>query len=148
VIAVSAGNVAVRATSAAESVILQRIHGWNHGRMGSPAASALLSAAADRAASQAERLLVKLLRAAGITGWELGYTWCGHVIDVAFPALRIAIEADGWAWHVTPERFVHDRQRQNAMVNGQWHVLRFTWHDLTDRPAAVITEIRDALISR
>ena len=111
-------------------------------------ASALLSAAADRAASQAERLLVKLLRAAGITGWELGYTWCGHVIDVAFPALRIAIEADGWAWHVTPERFVHDRQRQNAMVNGQWHVLRFTWHDLPDRPAAVITEIRDAFISR
>ena len=91
---------------------------------------------------------MKLLRAAGITGWELGYAWCGYVIDLAFPGLRIAIEVDGWAWRMTPERFVRDRQQQNAMVNGQWHVLRFTWHDLTDRPAAVITEIRDALISR
>ena len=125
-----------------------RAHCRNLGRTGSPAGSALLSAAADRAASQAERLLVKLLRAAGITGWELGYAWCGYVIDVAFPALRIAIEVDGWAWHMTPERFVCDRQRQNAMVNGQWHVLRFTWHDLTGRPAAVITDIRDALTSR
>ena len=127
---------------------MYRAHCRNLGLMGSPAASALLSAAADRAASQAERLLVKLLRAAGITGWELGYAWCGYVIDVVFPDLRIAIEVDGWAWHMTPERFVRDRQRQNAMVNGQWHVLRFTWHDLTDRPAAVITEIRDALTSR
>jgi very-short-patch-repair endonuclease len=116
--------------------------------MGSPAASALLSAAADRAASQAERLLVKLLRAVGITGWELGYAWCEYVIGVAFPGLCIAIEVDGWAWHMTPERVVRDRQRQNSMVNGQWHVLRFTWHDLTGRPAAVITEIRDALTSR
>lgn len=39
------------------------------------AASALLTAAADRACSQAERVLVDLLRAAGITGWQLGYSY-------------------------------------------------------------------------
>jgi very-short-patch-repair endonuclease len=127
---------------------MYRAHCRNLGRIGSAAASVLLSAAADRAASQAERLLVKLLRAAGIIGWEPGHPWGGYVIDVAFPGVRIAIEVDGWAWHMTPERFVRDRQRQNAVVNGQWHVLRFTWHDLTGRPAAVITEIRDALASR
>ena len=127
---------------------MYRAHCRNLGRIGSAAASVLLSAAADRAASQAERLLVKLLRAAGIIGWEPGHPWGGYVIDVAFPGVRIAIEVDGWAWHMTPERFVRDRQRQNAVVNGQWHVLRFTWHDLTGGPAAVITEIRDALASR
>jgi len=31
------------------------------------------------------------------------------------------------------------------LVNGGWHVLRFSWHDLAHRPEAVLTEIRDAL---
>lgn len=122
-----------------------RAHSRNLGRRGSPAASALLTAAADRAASHAERLLVKLLREAGIAGWVLGYAYRDHDIDVAFPAQRLAIEVDGWAWHVSPDRFVRDRQRQNTLVNAGWRVLRFSWHDLTGRPAEVLAEIRDAL---
>lgn len=72
----------------------------------------------------------------------------GYLIDVAFPAERVAIEVDGWAWHLTPDRFVRDRQRQNAIVNLGWTVLRFTWHDLTGVPERVIKEIRAALTSR
>ena len=124
---------------------LHRAHCRNLGRNGSAAASALLTAAADRACSQAERLLIALLRGGGITGWELGVSYQGYVFDVAFRAQRLAIEIDGWAWHVTPERFVRDRQRQNAVVNGRWRVLRFTWHDLTERPEVVLAEIRTAL---
>ncbi len=101
--------------------------------------------AADRAASQAERLLVRLLQDAGITGWELSYPLQDYVIDLAFPAQRIAIEVDGWAWHMTPDRFIRDRQRQNALVNLQWTILRFTWHDLVGRSEAVLDEIRAAL---
>lgn len=122
-----------------------RAHCRNLGRRGSAAASALLTAAADRACSQAERLLVGLLRAGGLTGWELGYGCQGYVLDVAFPAQRVAIEVDGWAWHVSPDRFVRDRQRQNALINGGWRLLRFTWHDLTTRPDAVVHDIRTAL---
>ncbi|HEX4102976.1 MAG TPA: DUF559 domain-containing protein [Pseudonocardiaceae bacterium] len=114
----------------------------NHGRRGSTQASQLLAVAADRAASHAERLLVRLLRAAGITDWELGYAVQGYLIDLAFPLQRVAIEVDGWAWHMTADRFVDDRRRQNALVNLQWTVLRFTWHDLVGRPDAVIDEIR------
>jgi len=36
-------------------------------------------------------------------------------------------------------------QRQNAVVNGGWHVLRFSWHDLTQRPDAVLADIGAAL---
>lgn len=125
-----------------------RAHCRNLGRRGSAAAAALLVAAADRAASQAERLLVRLLRDARITGWVLGHGWEGYVIDVAFPRLRVAIEVDGWAWHTAPERFVRDRQRQNALVNGGWHVLRFSWHDLTQQPAAVLAAVRAGLASQ
>jgi very-short-patch-repair endonuclease len=46
---------------------------------------------------------------------------------------------------MTPDRFVDDRRRQNAVVNLHWTVLRFTWHDLVDRPDGVVSEIRTAL---
>ena len=124
-----------------------RAHCRNLGRRGAAAASRLLSVAADRAASHAERLQVRLLRAAGITGWELNYPLGGYLIDVAFPAQRVAIEVDGWAWHMTPDRFTRDRQRQNTLVNLGWTILRFTWHDLTTRPKEVIHEIHTALSS-
>jgi len=52
---------------------------------------------------------------------------------------------DGWAWHVDVERFQADRRRQNRLVAAGWTVLRFTWHDLTGRPAEVIAEIRVAV---
>lgn len=102
------------------------------GRRGSAATARLLAVAAGRAASHAERLLVRLLRAAQVTGWKLGYPVHGYLVDVAFPAQRVAIEVDGWAWHMTADRFVDDRRRQNTVVNLHWTVLRFTWHDLVD----------------
>lgn len=44
------------------------------------------------------------------------------------------------------DRFVNDRRRQNALVNLHWTVLRFTWHDLVDRPDGVVNENRTALV--
>ena len=64
--------------------LVYRAHCRNLGQQGSAAASELLTAAADRAASQAERLLVGLLKDAGITGWELNRALQGYLIDVAF----------------------------------------------------------------
>lgn len=122
-----------------------RAHCHNQGRQGSAEASRLLAVAADQAASHAERLLVRLLRAAGVSGWELGYPIQGYLVDLAFPMQRVAIEVDGWAWHMAADRFVDDRRRQNTLVNAQWTVLRFTWHDLVGRPDRVVHEIRVAL---
>lgn len=102
----------------------------NMGRHGSGAAPRLITAAADRAGSAAERLLVKLLRGAGITGWVLGYPFGPYRIDLAFPAAKVAVEVDGWAWHVDPVRFRADRR----ITRGNWDLLRFTWHDLDGRP--------------
>jgi very-short-patch-repair endonuclease len=59
---------------------------------------------------------------------------------------RIAIEIDGWAWHTDVQRFRTDRRKGNALVRAGWTVLRFTWHDLTNRPDYVISEIRAALL--
>lgn len=124
---------------------LYRAHCRNLGRAGSAATARLLCAARDRAASEAERQAMGLLRDAGLIGWVRGYRIGEFEVDLAFVGSRVAIEIDGWAWHSDVERFRHDRRRQNALVLAGWTVLRFTWHDLRQRPAAVIGEIRRAL---
>jgi len=89
--------------------------------------------------------VVKLLRTAGISGWVLGLPFGPYKIDLAFPDVKVAIEIDGWAWHVDQDRFVGDRRKQNALVRAGWTVLRFTWHDLTRTPGAVVAQIAAAL---
>jgi very-short-patch-repair endonuclease len=117
----------------------------NVGARGGARAAGLLIGAADRADSAAERLLISLLRAAGITGWARGRPFERWTIDIAFPEAELAIEVDSWAWHVDVDRFQADRRKGNALVRAGWQLLRFTWHDLTNRPARVIAEIRAAL---
>lgn len=117
----------------------------NLGAHGSARAGTLLVAAADRADSAAERCAVAILKAAGITGWVLGHPFGRFVIDIAFPGHRVAVEVDGWAWHIDVDRFRADRHKGNALVRGRWDLLRFTWHDLTNRPDYVVAEIRAAL---
>ncbi len=114
------------------------VGGWN-------SAGDLLIAAADRADSVAERVVVRLLRAAGIGGWVLGHPLGPYRIDVAFPEAKLAVEIDGWAWHVDQDRFANDRRKGNALVRAGWVVLRFTWHDLTRSPHSVIAQIGAAL---
>jgi very-short-patch-repair endonuclease len=118
------------------------------GRHGSPWLGRLLQQAADQACSQAERVLHRLLRRARIVGWVANYKVVAgveYILDVAVVEHRLAIEVDGWAWHSDIDRFTYDRHRQNALVLEGWTVLRFTWHDLTARPEAVIAQIRAAL---
>jgi very-short-patch-repair endonuclease len=117
----------------------------NMGRSGSSTAGRLLVAAADRADSAAERLLVRLLREAGIDGWVVGHPLGPYEVDLAFPAQRVAIEVDGWAWHVDPERFRNDRRKGNYITRCGWDLLRFTWHGLDSQPADSIAEIRETL---
>jgi len=120
-------------------------HLRNKGRHGSPRARMLLIAASDGAQSQAERILIKLLRDNKITGWKANYPVAGYKVDVVFPAEKIAIEVDGYAFHSAPEDFHNDRKRQNAIALAGYQVLRFTWLDLTEYPERVLAEICRAL---
>jgi very-short-patch-repair endonuclease len=127
---------------------LWRAHLRNKGRYGSVRARRLLQAASDGARSEAERLLVQLLREAGITGWQTNYPIGPYKVDVAFPAPKIVIEVDGWAFHSDQEVFQNDRKRQNYLTLMGWQVLRFTWLDLVEYPQRVIAEIRAAISAR
>lgn len=120
-------------------------HLRNKGRYGSPASRLLLQAASDGARSEAERLLVQLLRRAGLTGWRTNYPVGGYQVDVAFPAARVAIEIDGWAFHHDQADFQRDRVRQNDITLLGWQVVRFTWLDVVEYPQRVLTVVRSAI---
>lgn len=120
-------------------------HLRNKGRHGSPAARILLQAAADGAHSQAERILVRLLRDARITGWRTNTRVGAYVVDVLFREENVVIEVDGWAFHVDQEVFQSDRTRQNHLALQGLNVLRFTWLDLAEYPDRVVATIRAAL---
>ncbi len=79
---------------------------------------------------------------------QMPLPWRGPVkgrADFAYENARVIIECDGRRWHTTMEAFEKDRRRDNlAQLNG-WRVLRFTWHDLTERPARVLDQITQAL---
>ena len=125
--------------------VLQSAHERNLGRRGSAAAARLLNAAGEGGASEAERMLHRILRRARLNGWTQHVHSCGYEIDLAFIEHRVAIEVDGWAWHHRVDRFDHDRHRQNILVNAGWHILRFTWHQLHDNEADVVDQVRSAL---
>ena len=127
---------------------LWAVHLRNKGRYGSPAARRLLYAADDGARSEAERLLVRLLDHAGITGWKANCPVAGYEVDFAFIDFKIAIEVDGLAFHSDAEDFQRDRVRQNVIALAGWQVLRFTWIDLTEYPDRVLATIKAAISAR
>jgi hypothetical protein len=64
-----------------------------------------------------------------------------YYIDFAYPALKIAIEVDGYEQRRNRETLDRDDFRQNQLVLDGWQFLRFTWWRVTHDPAAVAAEI-------
>jgi len=100
---------------------------------------------------ESERVLHSILTKAGLRGWSFNQeirAASGRLLgigDCVNLALKIVIEVDGWAWHTSADRFQRDRDRQNALVEAGWTVLRFTWLDVSTRPDYVATAIRRAM---
>ena len=121
-------------------------------RQGSAQARRLARSAADLAASEAERVAHGLLRTAQLTGWTPNYqvTVGGRtfIIDIAFVALRIAVEIKGWRYHAAPDRGRADDRRAAELQLAGWVVLTYGWYDLTVRPDVVLAEIRGAVTRR
>ena len=66
-------------------------------------------------------------------------------VDFAYPEVRLAIEVDGFNVHGTPRAMAKDFVRQNGLVPYGWHVLRFTWWQVTHEPGTVSATIRRTL---
>jgi very-short-patch-repair endonuclease len=104
---------------------------------GSASAGRLLAAAADRSAAATKRLLVRALTDSGAAGWLCDLPVAGCVVDIAFPAARVALDPVGWAWHTDA---AHAR-RHDALAGTGWTILRCTWHELVASPRAALARI-------
>jgi hypothetical protein len=99
--------------------------------------------------SDFELLVLGLLAEAGLPTPDLHHRV--HVdgrfvaeVDLAYPALRIAIELDGKV-HLHPEVRELDLTKQNDLVLGGWVILRFSYERFRRRPEQVVAEISAAI---
>lgn len=95
--------------------------------------------------SDAETLFLQVARGAGLPdplrqyGVLLGGRRCR--LDFAWPAIRLAVEVDGFEAHGSPSALEADLQRQNRVVLDGWLLLRFTWQAITNSPRVVEAEL-------
>jgi predicted transcriptional regulator of viral defense system len=65
-------------------------------------------------------------------------------LDFAWPAARVAVEADGRRWHATTADFERDLARGNSITASGWSLYRFGWADVRERRAGTVAAIHRA----
>ncbi len=66
----------------------------------------------------------------------------GYHLDFAYPAARVAIEADSFRWHASSASRDLDAARDLRLARIGWRVLRVTWHT---HPGLFLDSLRSAL---
>ncbi len=96
------------------------------------------------------RLFLIMLEASGFPEpeCEVRVTVEGHTyfIDLAYPGLMLGIELDDSS-HDTEKAEEEDPVRQARLEAAGWHILRFTWWELTHETHRVIATMREAIRS-
>jgi very-short-patch-repair endonuclease len=70
------------------------------------------------------------------------------LIDFAWPEAKLGVEADSYKWHSGRHQWQSDMERQNALAEIGWLLLRFSWWDVTRRPNYVLETIATTLSAR
>jgi very-short-patch-repair endonuclease/predicted transcriptional regulator of viral defense system len=68
--------------------------------------------------------------------------------DCVWPEQHVIAELDGHASHATTAGFERDRARDRALQAQGWRVIRVTWRQLHDEPAAVARDLDRLLEAR
>lgn len=69
----------------------------------------------------------------------------GREADAYWPAFRLVVELDGYAYHHHYAAFQRDRARDAALQAAGYHSIRVTHHRLDHEPATVLAELRRLL---
>lgn len=62
-------------------------------------------------------------------------------VDFAYPDARLAVETDGYRYHSIYTDWERDRVRHNDLVAAGWRVIRITWKQLHNNPAATMRRV-------
>jgi very-short-patch-repair endonuclease len=88
--------------------------------------------------SEAERRLLKLIRAADLPAPVTNTRVAGWEADVLWPRHRLVVEVDGYAYHGNRAAFERDRRKDAALVAAGYRVIRITWRQIADEPHRVV----------
>jgi very-short-patch-repair endonuclease len=88
--------------------------------------------------SEAERRLRRLIRAARLPRPITNTRLAGWEVDAFWPAHRLVVEVDGFAYHGNRAAFERDRRKDATLTAAGYRVIRVTWRQLLDEPHAVV----------
>jgi very-short-patch-repair endonuclease len=95
--------------------------------------------------SEAEELLLELIRSAGLPEPEFNVMVHGYEVDCFWRAARLVVEVDGFAWHGSRGAYVRDRQRDSALAAAGIQVLRLSWQQLTQERDRTLVQLAQAI---
>jgi very-short-patch-repair endonuclease/predicted transcriptional regulator of viral defense system len=95
--------------------------------------------------SEAERRFLTLISKAGLPTPAANTRVAGYEVDFLWPAQRVIVEIDGYAFHSSRAAFERDRVRDAELQMRGYQVVRITWRRLTEEPEAVAVTIATAL---
>lgn len=95
--------------------------------------------------SEAERLLLALLRRAGLPPTKTNIKVENHEVDALYEQAGLVVEMDGYAFHRTRASFENDRHRDAVLLAAGYRVMRITWSQLTEEPEALVARLATAL---
>jgi very-short-patch-repair endonuclease len=98
-----------------------------------------------RTRSPAERQMLRLLREAGLTGYELNQRIHGFEVDVLWRELDFAVEIDGYQAHSGRLAFERDRLKVASLKAHGLDVMPITPRQLRDDPDGVTARLLRAL---
>ena len=106
-------------------------------KRGAPLLRELLADEPSLTRSEAERLLLALVRRAGLPRPQTNVRVAGHEVDALWPSHRLVVEVDGFAFHSSRDAFERDRERDADLQAHGLRVIRVTWRRLVERPESV-----------
>lgn len=95
--------------------------------------------------SEAERLFLALIRAAGLPPPEANVPFGRYEIDFLWRDAGIAVEVDGRKHHSLQPRFEGDRRKDTWLLARGITVIRLSWRQITDEAMATGVQIGLAL---
>lgn len=98
--------------------------------------------------SEAERRMLRLLRAAELPQPVVNARVGRYEVDFLWREQRVVLEVDGYAYHSNRRAFERDRERDAALAARGYTVLRVTWRQLVEAPHAAVARLAAALAAR
>jgi very-short-patch-repair endonuclease len=99
-----------------------------------------------RTRSPAERRMLRLLRCAGVTGYETNARIHGYEVDLLWRAENLVVEIDGWDAHSGRVAFERDHLKMATLSANGLAVMPVTGRQIRDDPTGVLNRLQRARI--